>query len=192
MYNEEAGAGDILTKIPKGASINMSGRSFIEAAVLLLLTLVVCAAVGVELPNEFELLTVNGAENRLVRKLRGIDAKQLDYIVKLDYPTAAITPAHYEQLKKRGWTQCAGEKGWTSILNKVDKSNPKCVFAQSTYLVKDNNLMFVSSQYRTKPSDKLHCPSKPDNSDQSVVVVIYGHPNRESMKLDELGLSCAK
>ena len=171
----------------------MSSRSFIKAAMLLPLTLVVCAAVGVELPSEFELLTANGAEKRQARKLRGIDAKQLDYIVKLDYPTAAISPAHYEQLNKRGWTQCAGrEKGWTSILNRADKSNPKCVFAQSTYLVKDNNLMFVSMQYRTKPSDKLHCPSKPDNSDQSVVVVIYGHPNRESMKLDELGLSCAK
>jgi hypothetical protein len=46
--------------------------------------------------------------------------------------------------------------------------------------------------YHAKPGTNLNCASKPDNSTQVVVAVIYEHPNRKSMQLDELGLSCAK
>jgi hypothetical protein len=117
----------------------------------------------------------------------------MNYTLELNYPNVAIGQNQYEQLRKRGWAECTGKrKQWDYYVNSIDPKNPYCEYKIGKYFIKGNSLMLISLMYHAKPGTNLNCASKPDNSTQVVVAVIYEHPNRKSMQLDELGLSCAK
>jgi hypothetical protein len=144
-------------------------------------------------PPEFGILTAKGARRIRHHDLQQMSARQLSYTVKLGYPGMAVGQSHYAQLSKRGWTECTGTRvQWDSYVNSVDQNNPYCVYEVGKYLIKDNDLMLVSLRYQGRLHGKLSCPSKPDNSTQYVVAIIYEHKDRESMQLGKLGLSCGK
>jgi hypothetical protein len=144
-------------------------------------------------PAEFEILTASGATRAQHHELRDMNAKQLSYVLELDYPNMAIGPSQYAQLKKIGWSECAGTRGqWDSFVDSVNPKTPYCVYEVGKYFIKENSLMLISLRYEGKPSGRGNCTSKPDNSKQYVVAIIYRHRDRESMQLDKLGLSCGK
>ena len=168
-------------------------RQTIGHSILLLVVLVSCADTTKEFAEEFELLTMRGATNIERQKLDGYAAMQLNYTVDLDYPKMAIAESEFAQLEKRGWTACVGTRThWDSHVDNRVKANPHCVHRFGKYFVKQNDLMLISLEYQSKVNEKFRCASKPDNSTQWVIVVVYEHKNRDSMGLDKLRLSCGK
>jgi hypothetical protein len=172
----------------------MSFRPTTGVAVSILLTYFgMCGVARAAEPTEFDILTVKDAARVEHHDLRGINARQINYTIQLDYPNVAIGQDQYEQLGKRGWVECTGKrKQWEYYVDSVDPKNPYCEYKTGKYLIKNNSLMLISLLYHARPSTNLNCPSRPDNSTQVVVAVIYEHSNRESMQLDKLGLSCGK
>ncbi len=178
----------------QGIELKMSNQLSAGAALsILLMYFGICEVASAAESTEFDILTVKGAAQVQHHDLREINAKQISYTIELDYPNMAIGQNHYEQLRKRGWTECTGRrKQWDYYANSVDQKNPYCVYEIGKYFIKRNSLMLISLRYEAKPGWNLNCASKPDNSTQLVIAVIYEHSSRESMQLDKLGLSCGK
>jgi hypothetical protein len=164
----------------------------VMTAVLLLGITAHTRAAGLDISEEFQILTVHGATDRKVRTYPGrTSLKQLDYVVKLAYPKAAIDSTQLEQLGGLGWKGCdTRTKGWDSIPDNRDKANPRCNYVLSKSLIKANTLMRITMEYQRKLTKRWICEDEPDNSRQHVQVAVYSFPDRESMHLEEQGLSC--
>lgn len=142
-------------------------------------------------PVEFDVLTVKGATKIEQHRLQGVAAKQLNYVLNIEYPQKGVDHPHYKKLESLGWKVCTGtNERWESYIDSIDRQNPHCVFRFGKYLIKQNNLMLISLRYQSELAAKSSCKSKPDNANQFVIAVIHEHQSRESMQLSKLGLSC--
>ncbi len=174
--------------------LEMSYRLTTGAVVsILLVCFGMCEAAIASQPSEFDILIVKGAARVEHHDLQGMNAKQINYTIDLDYPNVAIGKKQYDQIRKLGWTECTGRsEQWGYYVDNIDPKNPYCEYKIGKYFIKGNSLMLISLRYHAKPGANLNCASKPGNSTQVVVAVIYEHSNRQSMQLDKLGLSCGK
>src|SRR6266700_5561831 len=122
---------------------SLSARSGVGgrcSLLLLIMCLASCDTTPIAFPAEFDLLTVSGASNVERYKLQGLDAKQLSYVVNLEFPQKAIDGQKLSELQKRGWKPCSGTKDqWDSYLDNSISSNPRCVHRFVRYFVKQND-----------------------------------------------------
>lgn len=163
------------------------------AGLLLGIAAISCAADN-DLQKEFALLTAKGATHRQVRAYQGaFPGKQLDYLVTMEFPAAAIDSTREREIQDLGWKLCtARDSGWVSVPDNSVKTTPQCAYALNKSFIRGTQLMRITMEYRAKLEKKWHCDPKPDNTRQLVIVSVYNYPNRENMRLDELGLSCPK
>lgn len=139
------------------------------------------------MPEEFSFLAPD-ALNVKQLDLSEIGAKELNYLVQLNFPDTAISPQQYERLNSYGWKKCKGVPiGWSVYEDDSHQGVSYCVWSTRAYLAKGNRTMSIAQEY-TEPRKSGTCSNAPSSAEQQVIVTVYEHSTAHDVR--KMGLIC--
>lgn len=116
------------------------------------------------------------------------DSRQISYSMNLKYPETALTNAHFDRLRKLGWSKCsAPREGWDSYVDSSKgKGRERSVFQNISYWSKENTLLTISMMYYASVTKDKRCLDAPDNTQQRVILLEHKGPGVK----EGLGITC--
>lgn len=93
--------------------------------------------------------------------------------IDLEYPRRAVDDAAERWLKKRGWRECAQDKGNWEYFGDATAKPPWLVHRYSLMFTRTEEFLVIGMEYRSRLPDPLPARPKPDNRHQYVTFVHY-------------------